>query len=991
MKLVKIVLFWQTALALLAAEQGSLNPTAPVPAPTGTNGSLAYARDLTLVERHRAGSVRLVPGPDDGKIARVVSTILRQSHYSQLPFDAEMASKFLDRYLDALDPAHLLFLQADLDEFNRWRNTLDDMTLRLGDITPGLAIFNRFLARYEQHVNYMVGPAMFTQEDIKSLPSLASKLKQSQDKVSQYLTSRFSEPTLKTLADFTAAGAEAVALEKALLKEFNEIIQGQPIYEKQRFAGVELSEACRKLIEENPQGEMLVRLNRQLLEEAYAAELAKSPGLLLTEKFAFDGNDRYLLNRRDQPRPRNLEEARQVWRERIRYEYLTEKLNMGRPQEVAQAVLEKLQKKKAEDILASIRASREKKEKLKKEKEAATSTAPGTNENSTVKPETKVYNDITSALKGKLGDEKADQIADLVEKRLTKEAPEEIAKAIAAKMERENADEIVKIITRRYLRQWRMLKEFDSDDVLQIYLTSLARAYDPHSEYMAKPSADNFNISMKLSLFGIGALLRSEDGYVRIEQLMPGPAMKSKKMKPNDKIIAVAQGTNEPVYVVDMKLNKVVELIRGPKDTEVRLTIIPADAADQSTRKVVSLIRDEIKLEDQEAKAKIIEITEHVQGDIITNRLGIIDLPSFYADLNSRKAGRKSTTTDVGRLLAKLKQENVKGVVLDLRRNGGGALEEAINLTGLFITNGPVVQVRDFDGRVTVDSDNDPEIAYDGPLVVLTSRFSASASEILAAALQDYGRALVVGDISTHGKGTVQSLLELKPVVRPISTNELGSLKYTIRKFYRINGSSTQLKGVTPDIVLPSVNNYADVGESALTNALAWDTIRKADYEAVNLIAPCLDELRKRSADRLEKDKDFAFLRQEIERYKKTKDDKTVSMNEAERIKEKKDNEARAEARKKELKNRSELEFKTYDITLKLVDQPGLPPPTVRTNGVASKEAKPTGHPVDPSLDEEEKDDTTPAPDITLEETKRILLDLIALSEKSKGLAHTAK
>ena len=770
-----------------------------------------------------------------------------------------------------------------------------------------------------------------------------------------------------------------------------EIVQGQPIYEKQRFAGVELSEACRKLIEENPQGEMLGRLNRQLLEEAYAVELAKSPGLLLTEKFAFDGHDRYLLNRRDQPRPRNIEEARQLWRERIRYEYLTEKLNMGRPQEVAQAVLEKLQKKKAEDILASIRASREKKEKLKKEKETAASTAAGTNETSTVKPETKVYNDITSALKGKLGDEKADQIADLVEKRLTKEAPEEIAKAIAAKMEQENADEIVKTITRRYLRQWRMLKEFDSDDVLQIYLTSLARAYDPHSEYMAKPAADNFNISMKLSLFGIGALLRSEDGYVRIEQLMSGPAMKSKKMKPNDKIIAVAQSTNEPVYVVDMKLNKVVELIRGPKDTEVRLTIIPADAADQSIRKVVSLIRAEINLEDQEAKAKIIEMTENIQGKTVTNRLGIIDLPSFYADLNSRKAGRKSTTTDVGRLLAKLKQENVKGVVLDLRRNGGGALEEAINLTGLFITNGPVVQVRDFDGRVTVDSDNDPEIAYDGPLVVLTSRFSASASEILAAALQDYGRALVVGDISTHGKGTVQSLLELKPVVRPLSTNELGSLKYTIRKFYRINGSSTQLKGVTPDIVLPSVNNYADVGETALTNALAWDTIRKADYEPVNLIAPCLDELRKRSTDRLEKDRDFAFLRQEIERYKKTKDDKTVSMNEEERIKEKKDNEARAEARKKELKNRSEPEFKTYDITLKLVDQPGLPPPTVRTNGVASKEAKPTGHPVDPSLDDEEKDDTTPAPDITLEETKRILLDLIALSEKSKGLAHAAK
>src|SRR5439155_15571767 len=255
-------------------------------------------------------------------------------------------------------------------------------------------------------------------------------------------------------------------------------------------------------------------------------------------------------------------------------------------------------------------------------------------------------------------------------------------------------------------------------------------------------------------------------GYCKIKELKPGPAMRSKKLKPNDRIIAVAQGDGEPVDVVDMKLSKVVDLIRGPKDTEVRLTVIPADAADSSVRKVIALVRDEIKLEDQEAKAKIIDVPG-ADGKAV--RMGVIDLPSFYSsfELEGRKGGDpKSTTTDVARLLRKLSQEHVSGVILDLRRNGGGSLEEAISLTGLFIKEGPVVQIKNPNGTIVVDKDPDPSILYDGPLVVLTSRFSASASEILAGALQDYGRALIVGDTSTHGKGTVQSLLQLAPYMR---------------------------------------------------------------------------------------------------------------------------------------------------------------------------------------------------------------------------------
>ena len=860
---------WSLALALRA-----VNPETPVakpseqPSPRGptTSELSSPQRDLTLVDRPRTNHVKLTPGSDDYKIARLVAGILQQAHYSQLRFDDAVSAKFLERYLDALDPAHMLFLQSDLDEFDRWRNTLDDLTLRLGDTTPATAIFNRFLDRYEQ-------------------------------------------------------------------------------------------------------------------------QLLFATNLLATEKLTFTGPDRFLLTRKDQPRPRNLEEARQLWRERVRYEYLLEKLNMVRPEEAAAAVLDRLQKKKPDEIRASIRASRARKEQLKKEQEAAQATA-GTNETGSSASEIKVYNEITSALKGKMGDERADQLAALVEENLDRERPEAIARTVTRTLEKDNVTEIVKIITRRYNRQWRMLRDFDSDDVLQVYLNALAHTYDPHSDYMGKSATDNFNISMKLSLFGIGALLRSEDGYVKIQELMPGPAMKSKKIKPNDKIVAVAQGTNEPVEVVDMKLNKVVELIRGPKGSEVRLTVVPADAADLSVRKVVALVRDEIKLEDQEAKARIIDMP---QGQGKSMRLGVIDLPSFYADLDSRRAGRKSTTTDVGRLLNKLKQENVQGIVLDLRRNGGGSLEEAINLTGLFIKEGPVVQVQDPDGRVTVDSDVDPELAYEGPLVVLTSRFSASASEILAAALQDYGRAVVVGDASTHGKGTVQSLLRLSPLVRPHTTNDLGSLKYTIRKFYRVTGLSTQREGVTPDIVLPSINSYTDTGEAAMPNALPGGEIPKADYKAANVVSNSLAELRRRSEERVAKDRDFAFVRDEIDRYKKVKEDKTVSLNEADRFKEKKENEARAEARKKDLKGRGEPEYTTYDITLKLADQPGLPAPTVRTNTVAAKEGRPKPHPAEDLVDEEEKDDGVPAPDMTLEETKRILMDLVVLSRNGSALAGPAK
>src|SRR5438094_5754803 len=433
--------------------------------------------------------------------------------------------------------------------------------------------------------------------------------------------------------------------------------------------------------------------------------------------------------------------------------------------------------------------------------------------------------------------------------------------------------------------------------------------YDPHSDYLGKSKLDNFAMSMNLSLFGIGALLESEDGYCKIKELKPGPALRSKKLKPGDRIVGVAQGDSEPVDVVDMKLSKVVEMIRGPKDTKVRLTVLPVDATDPSARVEVLLVRDKIKLEDEEAKAKIIELSAK---DQTVTRLGIIDLPSFYAGFDlkdssptqlassNERAGAKSTTEDVARLLKKLMAEKVAGVILDLRHNGGGSLEEAINLTGLFIKEGPVVQVQDAEGNLIKDEDNDPSVLYDGPLIVLTDRFSASASEILAGALQDYGRALIVGDSSTHGKGTVQSLIQLEPYVHRLSdsTNNPGALKVTIRKFYRASGSSTQLKGVIPDLVLPSLNNYAEVGEASLENPLPWDTIDSAKYEKLNLIQPVVPELQKRSTERVAADKDFAYLQEDIEIYRKYLADKSVSLNEEARRKEMKENEERLESGK---------------------------------------------------------------------------------------------
>ena len=632
--------------------------------------------------------------------------------------------------------------------------------------------------------------------------------------------------------------------------------------------------------------------NRYL--ERYRQHTVYVEELLKQNKFKFNTADTIQLDRRHEPFPKDLEEAKALWREHLQYEYLYQ-------------------------------------EKLPREL---------TETNGTV----------------------------LVSLNTT------------------NAADIPKALLRHYQWGLRMTTNSDSDFVMQLYLNALAHAYDPHSDYFSAPKAVDFSIQMSLSLFGIGAQLNEDDGYCTINALLPGgPAAKSKKLLEKDRIIAVAQSNQPPVDIVDMDLEKAIQLIRGPKGTVVRLTISPL--ADRTSRKVVELVRDEIKLDDAAAKAKIIDVPNGSGG---TNRLGVLDVPSFYATIptagNEGHAGRY-TSEDVIKLVNKLKAEHVSGIIIDLRSNPGGSLEEAVRFTGLFIKDGPVVLARANDGEVKVRADTDPGILYDGPIEVLINRFSASASEIAAAALQDYGRAIVVGDVSTHGKGTVQSLNPLRPFVAaasPSATNDPGTIKITIDKFYRVTGASTQLKGVMPDIVLPDTLSYSKMfGESSLDNPLPWDTIAPANFTALNLVKPYLADLSQRSAARVATNQDFTYIREDIAEMQKHETDKTVTLNERKAIEERKTNAARNRARDTERNARPASQATVYEITLENAEKPGLPAPQVQTNEMTTAHAdvKVPGTVKKPAVV------NAPSNDPTLDEAERILQDYITLLPKGDHLA----
>src|SRR5438067_21779 len=475
------------------------------------------------------------------------------------------------------------------------------------------------------------------------------------------------------------------------------------------------------------------------------------------------------------------------------------------------------------------------------------------------------------------------------------------------------------LVARRYDRLARNVHEEDRDEQAKYFLDAVAQSYDPHSEYLSKADLKNFSINMGLSLVGIGAMLRTEDGYAKIESLVPGgPAQVDGRLKVGDRITAVGQASGDLIDVRDMRLDKVVEMIRGKKGTKVKLLVIPADSADPSQRKNVELVRDEIKLKDQEARADII-IKKDEDGKPV--KLGWITLPSFYADMDHHA---KSTTKDVATLLRRLKKENIAGLVVDLRRNGGGSLEEVISLNHLIIKPGSVVQTKGSNGYTTVSSEPNPGLAYSGPLVVLTSRQSASASEIFAAALQDYGRAVILGDQSTFGKGTVQTILEIGRFTSLLGnrSQEDGALKLTIQKFYRIAGGSTQLHGVASDVRLPSLTDLPEFGEGALKNCLPYDEVPKAKYTKCNEpVSLYLEELKRRSAARVQEDPEFDYVMEDMDRLRHRLDDNGISLNEGVGKKELADDEVRYGLRAKERLGRDTEEPRIYRVTLDTVDK----------------------------------------------------------------------
>lgn len=562
------------------------------------------------------------------------------------------------------------------------------------------------------------------------------------------------------------------------------------------------------------------------------------------------------------------------------------------------------------------------------------------------------------------------------------------ADRIEAELLQENLNEHplnppAKVVTKRYDKFLKSVNEQSDEDVIKTFLVALSQSYDPHSEYMSPSDMENFNIQMRLSLVGIGAVLGTDDGYAKIVEVVPGgPADKDGRLKPNDRIAAVAQGEEPFEDVVDMKLDKVVEKIRGAKGSQVRLQVIPANATDPSKRRVIAITREQVKLKESEAKGEVIDAKD-ADGKAI--RLGWLTIPSFYADMEGKAKslasnekgsddGPKSTTKDVRKILDRMKKEGIQGLVINLRNDGGGSLEEAINLTGLFVGPGPVVQAKDANGRVSVARDEEKEPFYTGPMVVLVNRFSASASEIFAAALQDYGRAVVVGDQRSFGKGTVQTLLEVGKFMPNAQEKDskAGSLKLTIQKFYRVSGGSTQHRGVLSDIVLPSTTDTKEIGESSLPNPLAYDEVAPQPVNKFSFTTPLIENLKRQSEERVAKDQEFRYINEDMKRYHERIQLNQLSLNEKLRKVELAQEKSRKVERKVERKKKQEEKQPAYEVTLDTFDKPTLPKVVAKKKPAPEKSAKAPGD----GEDSENEEDASASPDPIRSEALNILKDL---------------
>lgn len=546
-------------------------------------------------------------------------------------------------------------------------------------------------------------------------------------------------------------------------------------------------------------------------------------------------------------------------------------------------------------------------------------------------------------------------------------------------------DDIYELLTKRFQNQLNRTHLGNEEDGFQVYMNAVGQSFDPHTSYFSPRNTENFNINMSLSLQGIGAVLQTEDEHTKVVRLITaGPADKAGELQPADKITGVGQGDEELVDVIGWRLDEVVDLIRGAKGTTVRLEIIPSDSPDLKT-KVINIVRDEVKLEEQSAKKEIIEVT---QGDTVF-KIGVIDLPTFYIDFQGRYEGKKdyrSTTRDVEKLIKELKAEDIDGIIVDLRSNGGGSLDESLSLTDLFIDRGPVVQVRDANSRVQVlpaKSLQQPGVLYDGPLAVLTNRLSASASEIFAGAIQDYGRGIIVGG-QTYGKGTVQSIKAL----------DHGQIKLTQAKFYRVSGDSTQHQGVIPDILFPSLFDKDKIGESALDEALAWDTIPAAPYQSKNDFQQWLPSLREKHQRRIENNPDFIYLNEQKNLMTELRKRTDITLNEKQRKQEREDNEKqrlvienqRRKAKGMDLLDsfkdlEKEEEHKVSSTDAKNVEA-GSSDAEVATDNDSKKDLADT-------KDKQEKEEKEP--DALLLETGNILTDLMSFNKNLKANDHKSK
>lgn len=536
------------------------------------------------------------------------------------------------------------------------------------------------------------------------------------------------------------------------------------------------------------------------------------------------------------------------------------------------------------------------------------------------------------------------------------------AAVLGMRLNDKDAEEITDVLTKRYKNRLKQAMQTKSEDAFQVYINAFASTYDPHTQYFSPRTSQNFNINMSLSLEGIGAVLKSEDDYTEVVRLVPaGPADKAGVISVADKIISVGQGDAGPLIdVVGWRLDDVVELIRGPKDSVVRLEVIPAEAEDD-TSKVVTITRNTVKLEEQAAQAKLLTLS----GPNRDYRIGVVDVPTFYVDFRASQQGDpnyRSTTRDVRALISQLKAESIDGLIIDLRNNGGGSLQEADSLTGLFIESGPTVQVKSARRRPNVYADTDNSTAWEGPLAVLVNRLSASASEIFAGAIQDYGRGVIVGS-QTFGKGTVQTLIPLNR----------GQLKITAAKFYRVSGQSTQHQGIIPDVTFPEVYNADEIGESSLEDAMPWDMIQPAIYDESTQLGPLLGELRKRHDLRTADNIDFNYFRSLAAKGKEAAARTHLSLNESERRNEKKSDDdwrLALENNLREAKGKPLAE--SLDHLEELQEAEGE---STDHAGIATEDAKPETDDIEAVED-----------DAMLEETGRIILDLIGLTTQIAAL-----